>query len=310
MARRERGEYRPIYVALVDGADFTKLSKWARALFYPLKLSLGSLGIAAFPGAMAALAERSGLRLDEVDAAVAELEASGWLRREGNVWWLVRGLEFEPTLNANDRKHVAYVQREWQTLPNLPIRNAFRDHYAQFFPASAGPSKGLDGASEGASMALGSTSPSPSPTPSPLPSPAPAKALPGDGDDGDDVLRALEDPDHRDAYLGYRRAARDPQAVQAVIRAVQRGVPGHGPGYPWRVVGQALLELRAKGSEFSEGGLRGFARMVRDRRPERPRIDLVTDDLGRDVPAVRTAEGGWRYLTDDEARALGWTGAA
>jgi hypothetical protein len=297
MAKRERGEYRPIYVALVDGADFTKLSKWARALFYPLKLSLGSLGIAAFPGAMAALAERSGLRLDEVDEAVAELEASGWLRREGNVWWLVRGLEFEPTLNANDRKHVAYVQREWQTLPNLPIRNAFRDHYAQFFPASEAPSKGLDGAFEAPSKALGSTSPSP--TPSPLPSPS--------GDD--DLATAFEDPSHREAFVGYCRAARNPKAIRAIIRAVQAGTPGHGPGYPWRVIGQALLELQGKNSEFSEPGLRSFAKSISERRPPRPKIQGVTDDRGVRRPAIREGEG-WKYLTDDEARAMGWDPAA
>ena len=300
MAKRERGEYRPIYVALVDGADFTKLSKWGRALFYPLKLSLGSLGIAAFPGAVAALSERSGMTVDEVAEAVAELESGGWLRREGNVWWLVRGLEFEPTLNANDRKHIAYVQREWHALPNLPIRNDFRDHYAPFFAASEGPSQGLPRAFDGSPKALGSTSPSPSPTTSPLPSPS--------GDD--DIATALADPEHREAFLGYCRSARNGKAIRAIVRAVQKGTPGHGPGYPWHVIGQALLELQGKGSEFSEPGLRSFAQSISERRPPRPKIQTVTDDLGRDVPGIKQPDGSWKYLTPAEAKALGWEGAA
>ena len=115
--------------------------------------------------------------------------------------------------------------------------------------------------------------------------------------------------DHAAAAEGFLRAARNPQAVKASIRAVAVGVPGHGPGFGWPVVGQALLELAAAGSPFSEQGLRAFARKVRDRKPERPKIELVTDDLGRNRPAIREG-AGWKYLTDDEARAMGWTGSA
>ena len=68
--------------------------------------------------------------------------------------------------------------------------------------------------------------------------------------------------------------------------------------------------MAAAGAPFSAQALRGFARKVRDRKPERPKIQTVTDDLGRDVPGIKQPDGSWQYLTPAEAKALGWEGAA
>lgn len=114
---------------------------------------------------------------------------------------------------------------------------------------------------------------------------------------------------HRNAYDGFLRAAQSPEAFRAEVLAVIGGMPGHGTGYGAAVVGQALHEMAAAGTRFSAQALRGFARKVRDRKPERPKVELVTDDLGRNRPAIREG-AGWKYLTDDEARAMGWTGSA
>ena len=46
----DRGEFRPIYVALVDGPDFQVLSGQARWTFVTLKLTLGAVGIGVVPG--------------------------------------------------------------------------------------------------------------------------------------------------------------------------------------------------------------------------------------------------------------------
>lgn len=88
--------------------------------------------------------------------------------------------------------------------------------------------------------------------------------------DDSDTQRArvrFANPVHESAYQGFRRAARNPSAVEAEIAAVADGMPGHGPGFGWGVVGQALQELAAAGSAFSSQGLRAFARKVRDRKP-------------------------------------------
>lgn len=119
-----------------------------------------------------------------------------------------------------------------------------------------------------------------------------------DSRDGGDAHNrpTFSQPEHQSAYSGFLRAARNEAAVRASIAAVAEGMPGHGPGFGWPVVGQALLELAAAGSTFSEQGLRAFARKVRDRKPEPP--TKVSDDLGRFRPAVRRGDR-WHF-TDAE----------
>ena len=123
-------------------------------------------------------------------------------------------------------------------------------------------------------------------------------------------LSTLTQPEHVAAYEHYFGLARVKVAYVAEVRAVAVGMPGHGPGFGWPVVGQALHEMAAAGAPFSAQALRGFARKVRDRKPERPKIQTVTDDLGRDVPGIKQPDGSWQYLTPAEAKALGWEGAA
>lgn len=160
--RHDRGEYRPIFVALVHGPSFLKLSKWARALWYPIKLQLGPLGIAAVPGAVGVFADLTGLSFEEVDRARAELVAGNWLRIEGNVWWLVRGLEFEPQLDAKNQNHVTFVRREWGKVPNLAIRAEFVAAYPQWFE---GMGYALPNPSKGPPKAPPITAPAPAPIP-------------------------------------------------------------------------------------------------------------------------------------------------
>lgn len=99
------------------------------------------------------------------------------------------------------------------------------------------------------------------------------------------------------AAAGFLAEARRAPSRAAVIRAVAEGMPGHGPGFGWPAVGQALLELAATNGEFSEPGLRSFARHVRDRKPER-KYTTVVDELSRTRPAY--LEGNVWHFTDSE----------
>lgn len=129
MAQGDRGESRSIYVALIHGPSFLALSKWARALFYPVKLRLGPLGISPVPGAVGVFSELTGMTFEEVQSARDELHATNWVRTESTVWWLIRGLEFEPGLDVKNVNHRIFVQREWLKLPNLKIRAEFAANY-------------------------------------------------------------------------------------------------------------------------------------------------------------------------------------
>jgi len=138
--------YRGIYERLLDGKDFLALSANGRLCLFVLKLSLGPLGIAPLPGGVATLAERAGLSYTAARSAADELGRKNWLRREGNLWWLVDGLEYEPLLRLGDWKHRQGVQKRWELLPNLGLREAFRERYRQWWEPLAG---GSEGAGEG-----------------------------------------------------------------------------------------------------------------------------------------------------------------
>jgi len=118
------------YVRILNGPDFLALSADARSVLWPLKLRLPPFGIAPFPGAAGVLADDTGLPHERVVAALDELQATGWIEREQNVLWLVRGLEFEPYLNPRDRNHRKYLEAVIAALPtSLTIVSKFQEHY-------------------------------------------------------------------------------------------------------------------------------------------------------------------------------------
>jgi hypothetical protein len=117
--------------------------------------------------------------------------------------------------------------------------------------------------------------------------------------------------DQREAASAIRRTAQSPRAFDAIVKQVADGGP-QGAGFGWPIVGQAMLEMQGTSPRppFSLVVLLAYCRRIRERPRVRPKIELVTDHLSREVPAIRQPDGSWKYLTDDEARALGWTGAA
>lgn len=186
----DRGEYRPMFCRILNGPDFRRLSGIARACLWPLKLRLPSPGIGVIPALVAALSEDAAFPEEQVRAALEELEARPsegpsevvergvedrppWVRRSGSLVWLVRGLEFEPTLNPNDPKHRLHVQRAVAAHPTVGLIEDYKSRYALWFdriatPTPLGPSvgasNGLTRGSEGSSKGLRSKSPSPSPS--------------------------------------------------------------------------------------------------------------------------------------------------
>lgn len=166
---RDRGEYRPIYEALWDGKDFQALSPEARLTLLALKGRCGALGLRAIPGLMSALAEWTGMPFEGPSNAlpIGELARAGWVKVERNVAWVVRGLEFEPTLDIRNRNHRQFVRRQIEQLPTLHIVADFLERYADWF--DEGYSKGYRMGIEGPSNAP------PIPTPSPSPSPLVAR---------------------------------------------------------------------------------------------------------------------------------------
>lgn len=162
--KRDRGEYRPIYEVLLDGPDWEKLPADARLVFLALKLKCGAFGIKVVSGLVGSLGQWTGLSARRVEDATRVLTKKQWIEREGSVVWVVRGLEFEPTLDAHNANHRKYLARTLDALPSLPIVDRFRERYSEWV------SKGIPHPlPDGIPHPLPITTPSPSTTPTTTP---------------------------------------------------------------------------------------------------------------------------------------------
>lgn len=146
----DKGEFRSIYVALLDSWEFQELSACARSCLTTLKLKLGKAGIDVF--APETLPRYTGFPAEACSAALGELQDARWILVERNVYWLRNGLRFEPSdplSNSNGRKG---IENHLKTLPDLPIVSAFAAYYGLKSPYSGG---GDGSPSGGASKGVG-----------------------------------------------------------------------------------------------------------------------------------------------------------
>jgi hypothetical protein len=136
----ERGSFRAIYCALVDGPDFQAFSPGAKLVFYTLKMTLGPSGIDVVPALVATLVERTGADTTQIEKALAQLESAGWVKRERNVIWIVDGLRHEPSFSLTNQNHRQKVRNHLDGLPRLGIVDDFRRYYSIAPPPSEIPS--------------------------------------------------------------------------------------------------------------------------------------------------------------------------
>jgi len=147
----DRGEYRAIRRVLLDGPDFQRLNHIARWVFVALKLNLGPSGIDVFyPAALTQqLAAQTGVPWQGIDAALDELEAFGWVKREANVIWIVGQLDNDPHVKASDPKHRKAIVRHVAGLPRLEIVREYVKAHPDFLPKDDDASKPLAWAFQG-----------------------------------------------------------------------------------------------------------------------------------------------------------------
>lgn len=73
------------------------------------------------------------------------------------------------------------------------------------------------------------------------------------------IASRFADPDHRAAYLGYRRGHRFPTAYDAELRTLNEPMTGGKP-VPWEVIGRQLLQMQGNGEGFNARLLAGYCR--------------------------------------------------
>ena len=170
----DRGEYRAIRRVLLDGPDFQRLPERARWVFVALKLNIGPAGIEVwYPAELVArLSAQTGVSAGGIQDALNTLEAGGWIRREGNVVWIVGQLANDPHVKQSDPKHRKMLQRHIAGMPRLDIVGDFVKAHTGWFtidgtPIGA-PSEGLAWAFEGPSEGHRSTKNKPKDEPNSL----------------------------------------------------------------------------------------------------------------------------------------------
>ncbi len=123
----DKGEYRGVYVALLDSWEFQELSACARACLFALKLKLGLAGIDVF--APETLPRYTGFSASECEEAVDELRAADWIRSERNVYWIRNGLRFDPTDPLSSPNQRKGIESQLKRLPALKIVAEFARYY-------------------------------------------------------------------------------------------------------------------------------------------------------------------------------------
>lgn len=116
------------------------------------------------------------------------------------------------------------------------------------------------------------------------------------------------DPEARLAFLALRKSHPRPWFFARLVRKYGPGGTAHRCS--WAVLGQALLRFTGSNMTGTPGDPLLCKLIDAAKAAERPAVQLVSNDKGAMQPAVKQPDGSWRYLTDAEARALGWTGEA
>lgn len=145
----ERGEYRAIARALIDGPDFQRLPANANHIFLLLKLNFGAAGIEVwYPDELLArLCRQSAMNRDQVSAALDILEREGWVKRTDNVVWIVGQLEFDPHMAVSNPKHRLFIARQVAGLPHIDLVREFVARNTAWF-------EGIDRVSNGIAWAF------------------------------------------------------------------------------------------------------------------------------------------------------------
>lgn len=257
--RLERGAYRSVVVAIVDGANFRELDPAHRWLLICLKFVLGPCQIGVIDALEHVMSEKTGLSVRVVRAGLVIIEGAGWIKRERNVVWIVDGLRFEPNYDPSDWKHRTAVRQFIASLPRLGIVAEFKAHYAPYFsenhnPIIEGPPQGpTNGPSNGVGSIETETE-----TETELTTQQQQRAR---EDESPPLDRSFPDPRHLRAYQHFRGKHRLPASFDADLAAMENGMhPRVRSAVPWSVLGEALHEMAQKNADYSVRYFAGFVR--------------------------------------------------
>ncbi len=129
------GVWRGVHGALLDDPDFQLLSSQARLGLLVCRLCTQNTRASIFRWYADVLVAQTGLRSDELEAVLQELEskpnrAKPWIVRDRQVLWIRNGLRFDPTMTLSNPNHRLAVLRVLASLPSgSQVVRKFRRYY-------------------------------------------------------------------------------------------------------------------------------------------------------------------------------------
>lgn len=131
----KRGVFRAVYSSLLDDPDYHALPTDARLLLLTLRLCRDAGPAAIFRYYPGKLAIQSGLSERAVVRGLDCLATHGWIAYRYPIVWVRNGLRYDPSVSLANPKHVTYVTRVLEELPNSEIVRRFCDYYEIAYPS-------------------------------------------------------------------------------------------------------------------------------------------------------------------------------
>jgi hypothetical protein len=129
-----RGVWRGCYSSLFLHPDFVVLSPDARMVFMALRLGSAATiaGLSRYFAAV--LIAETGLKAEQVEAALEELatkpsRARPWIVRDGDLVWIRNALKFDPSVSLANAMQRRAVERVLETFPRSALAKKFRRYY-------------------------------------------------------------------------------------------------------------------------------------------------------------------------------------
>lgn len=124
------GRYQTLYQSITSNLEFRDFSSYAQLVFYTLKFCKENNAANLFEVYTETLSRRNGLSADEIEKGLIELEQKGWIKREMELMWIVKGLKNNPSFTLNNVKHRTALLKCINELPKMGLLKHFMEYYS------------------------------------------------------------------------------------------------------------------------------------------------------------------------------------
>ena len=122
-------KYQTLYQKITSNPEFQSFSSAAQLVFYTIKFCKENNAANLFEIYTETLSKRNNLTQKEVEKGLKELEEKEWIKREGELLWIVKGMKNNPSFTMNNTKHQKALLSCLNELPKMRIVFSFLNFY-------------------------------------------------------------------------------------------------------------------------------------------------------------------------------------